>query len=127
MDDYLPSPLLPDLHGTRNDRRDAQYRHLVEVATGVERWIRETQHPPPSSEIFWNRELELRAPVTVDNRVKVQTPLSGVVNAHSGISVFRHEISEVYGYLNFIGSYEKGVYTYSRLVWYHWKYWDPME
>ena len=126
MEEYLPSfPSLDDL--SRNARRDAQYQHLVNVAKGVEQWILDTQQPPSPKDRFWNKELSVPTIITIDNRVKRQTPLLGVANYGNDISVFRHEISEAYGYLCFIGSYRHGVYTYSRLVWYHWKYWDPME
>ena len=127
MDKYLPTPPPPLDHHNRNTRRSAQYQHLVGVAKGVERWIRETQRPPPRRDRFWNRELELAAPIRVDNRVKRQTPLLGVANYENDISVFRHDISEAYGYLHFIGSHRHGVYTYLRIMWYHSEYYDPME
>ena len=98
-----------------------QYQYLIDAAKGIGRWICDTQHPPNQS-----KELELATPITVDNRVKKQTPLPGITNFGS-VSIFRHDISECYGYLHFIGSYRNGVYTYSRLIWYHWEYWDPME
>ena len=126
MEEYLPSPpSLEDLN--RQSRRDVQYQHLVEVATGVERWIRDTQSPPSSHDVFWNKELTVPIAITIDNRVKKQTPLLGIANYGNDISIFRHDISEAYGYLGFIGSHRHGVYSYSRIVWYHWKYWDPME
>ena len=125
MEEYLPSPP-PPLDHSRDARRNAQYQHLVEVAKGVERWIRDTQPPPSAHNVFWNKELAVPT-ITIDNRVKKQTPLLGVANFGNDISIFRHDISEAYGYLRFIGSHRHGVYTYSRLVWHHWKYWDPME
>ena len=123
---YLPTPP-PQLDQSRSARRDAQYRHLVQVAHGVEQWIRDTQEPPSPHDRFWTKELELAAPITVDNRVKQQSPLLGVANFGNHVSVFRHDISDAYGYIHFIGSHRHGVYTYSRLVWYHSKYYDPME
>jgi len=124
MDAILPPP--PDVDTmSRTERRDAQYRHLVEVADAVARWVRETQDAPPATSWFWSKPLPLPAAIAVDNRVPKQRPLDGITNP--GVSVFRRDISEEYGYLNFFGDLRAGVYRFDRAVWYHPQYWDPAE
>ena len=125
LPEYILSPE-PVISVGRINRRNLQYQYLLDCSEIITKWITDNNKPLGENDIFFCKEFQLPKIILVNNCVKKQTPLKHISN-YRQFSTFRYDITKEYGYLHFMGTYEDGIYQFTRFFWKHCKYWDPME
>jgi len=117
----------PELIGNKLKKRNIQYQHLINCAEIITNWIKDNNDSLEKKSIFFSEEYQLPNNITINNCVKTAEIHMDGVGHSSDFASFRYTISDEYGYLDFMGTFQNGIYVFNRFFWKHKKYWDPME